>query len=172
MAPTERVALVTGGGGGIGRAIALALGSAGHAVAVADLRADQAEAEAIGSRGGERVLVVEDSAPLRRLSVRQLGDLGYAVMEAANGPEALAMLGSGVRVDLLFTDVAMPGGLDGQELAHRAQALRPGLKVLFTSGYTENAIIHHGRLDFGVLLLAKPYRKSELARMIRKALDG
>ena len=73
-------------------------------------------------------------------------------------------------IDLLFTDVIMPGAMNGRHLVDEALKRRPGLKTLYTSGYTENAIVHHGRLDSGVLLLAKPYRKSELARMIRLAL--
>jgi FixJ family two-component response regulator len=72
----------------------------------------------------------------------------------------------------LFTDVIMPGGIDGRQLADQALRRRPGLRILFTSGYTETAIVHHGRLDPGVLLLAKPYRKIDLARMVRKALDA
>jgi PAS domain S-box-containing protein len=135
------------------------------------VRADQTAAPTIGSRGGERVLVVEDNPPLRRLSARQLRDLGYAVIEAATGPEALAVLGSGVSVDLLFTDVVMPGGLDGQALAQRAQALRPGLKVLFTSGFTAAA---GAAVDAALAdrLLAKPFRKTDLARRVRAILDA
>ncbi len=91
--------------------------------------------------------------------------------EAANGPEALTILGSEAGFDLLFTDVVMPGGLNGRELAREAHILRPDLPVLFTSGYTENAIVHHGRLDPGVHLLSKPYRLQELATKIRSALD-
>ena len=75
-------------------------------------------------------------------------------------------------VDLLFTDIIMPGGLNGRQLATEAQKRRPGLKVLYTSGYTENAIVHHGRLDAGLLLLPKPYVSSNLARMIRIALTS
>ncbi|MBV8168390.1 MAG: response regulator, partial [Alphaproteobacteria bacterium] len=133
--------------------------------------ADRVEAEAAGSRGGERVLVVEDNPALRRLSARQLRDLGYAVIEAANGPEALAMLGSGVSVELLFTDVVMPGGLDGQELAQRAQAMRPGLKVLFTSGFTAAAGTA-GDVALADRLLTKPFRKADLARRVRAILDA
>jgi FixJ family two-component response regulator len=73
---------------------------------------------------------------------------------------------------LLFTDVIMPGGMSGRELAEKALKLRPGVKVLYTSGYTDNAIVHQGRLDPGVLLLTKPYRKSQLANMVRRALTG
>ena len=102
----------------------------------------------------------------------QLHSLGYVTLDAANAAEALAIVAAGRQFDLLFTDVIMPGAMNGRQLADEVQKARPGLKVLFTSGYTENAIIHHGRLDSGVLLLAKPYRKSDLAAMIRKALAG
>lgn len=98
--------------------------------------------------------------------------LGYTTLEAANAKQALELINSGAAIDLLFTDVIMPGSMNGRLLADEALKLRAGLKVLFTSGYTENAIVHHGRLDAGVLLLAKPYRKPELARMIRTALDN
>ena len=102
----------------------------------------------------------------------QLHSLGYVTLDAANAAEALAIVEAGKPFDLLFTDVIMPGTMNGRQLANEMAKTRPGLKVLFTSGYTENAIIHHGRLDSGVLLLAKPYRKSDLAAMIRKALAG
>jgi CheY-like chemotaxis protein len=102
----------------------------------------------------------------------QLRSLGYVTLDAANAAEALAIVRAEHRFDLLFTDVIMPGTMNGRQLADAALMLRPDMKVLFTSGYTENAIIHHGRLDSGVLLLAKPYRKSDMARMIRTALDG
>jgi CheY-like chemotaxis protein len=101
----------------------------------------------------------------------QLTGLGYTALTAVNGSEALARIDDGERFDLLFTDVIMPGTLNGRQLADEAAKRRP-IKVLFTSGYTENAIVHHGRLDPGVLLLAKPYRKSDLARMVRTALAG
>jgi CheY-like chemotaxis protein len=102
----------------------------------------------------------------------QLQSLGYQTLSAANGVEALAIADSGAAFDLLFTDVIMPGGLNGRQLAAQMMQRRSPLKVLFTSGYTENAIIHHGRLDSGVLLLAKPYRKFDLARMLRVALTS
>jgi CheY-like chemotaxis protein len=106
---------------------------------------------------------------VRDYVLTQLHSFGYVTLDAANASEALAMVKSGAAFDLLFTDVIMPG-LNGRQLADEILKIRPGLKVLFTSGYTENAIIHHGRLDEGVLLLAKPYRKSDMAIMIRKAL--
>jgi CheY-like chemotaxis protein len=104
--------------------------------------------------------------------VAMLNDLGYRVLKAKDAQSALSIIESGMPIDLLFTDVIMPGAMNGRQLADEMARLRPGLRVLFTSGYTENAIIHHGRLDSGVLLLAKPYRKSELAGMIRAALSG
>jgi len=120
--------------------------------------------------GTETILVVEDDAMVRQFLIGQLHGLGYKTLTAANAQAALAHVESGAQFDLLFTDVIMPGGMNGRELAEKIAKLRPGVKRLFTSGYTENAIVHHGRLDAGVLLLTKPYRKSDLARMIRLAL--
>jgi nitrogen-specific signal transduction histidine kinase len=122
--------------------------------------------------GHETILVVEDDKLVRDFVLTQLHSLGYVTLDAANGAEALAIAEAGHEFDLLFTDVIMPGAMNGRQLADEIQKSRPGLKVLFTSGYTENAIIHHGRLDSGILLLAKPYRKSDMAVMIRKALIG
>ena len=107
---------------------------------------------------------------MRKYVLTQIASLGYSTLEAANATEALKIIDDGAAIDLLFTDVIMPGGMNGRQLATEAQKRRPELKVLFTSGYTENAIVHHGRLDAGVLLLAKPYVSSDLARMIRTAL--
>jgi PAS domain S-box-containing protein len=120
--------------------------------------------------GDERILIVEDDALVRQYVVTQVKSLGYTALEAANAAEALVIIDADENIDLLFTDVIMPGHMNGRQLADEAARRRPGLKTLFTSGYTENAIVHHGRLDSGVLLLAKPYRKSELARMLRTAL--
>jgi PAS domain S-box-containing protein len=122
--------------------------------------------------GHEIVLVVEDDALVRKYVVAQIESLGYAALEASNAAAALVILNSNPAIDLLFTDVIMPGSMNGRQLVDEALKRRPTLKVLFTSGYTENAIIHHGRLDSGVLLLAKPYRKADLARMLRRAIDG
>jgi PAS domain S-box-containing protein len=121
--------------------------------------------------GHETILVVEDDMLVRNYVLTQLHSLGYVTLDAANATEALLLARNGQPFDLLFTDVIMPG-MNGRQLADEMARIRPGLKVLFTSGYTENAIIHHGRLDEGVLLLAKPYRKSDMAIMIRKALAG
>ncbi|MBX3620709.1 MAG: response regulator [Rhizobacter sp.] len=123
------------------------------------------------SGGQETILVVEDDEMVRRYACQQLRSLGYRVIDVDNGVDALAFIERHDGVDLLFTDVVMPGGMNGRALADAARKQRPGLRVLYTSGYTENAIVHHGRLDPGVLLLAKPYRLVELARAIRSALS-
>jgi CheY-like chemotaxis protein len=115
---------------------------------------------------------VEDDALVRKYVVSQVASLGYTTLEAANAAEALEIIDKGGTIDLLFTDVIMPGAMNGRQLVDEALRRRPSLKTLFTSGYTENAVIQHGRLDPNVLLLAKPYRKGELARMIRVALGG
>jgi CheY-like chemotaxis protein len=120
--------------------------------------------------GSETILIVEDDALVRTYVSTQLRGLDYETLAAANGIEALALADSGTAFDLLFTDVIMPGRMNGRKLAEEMAKRRAPLRVLFTSGYTENAIIHHGRLDPGVLLLTKPYRQPDLARMIRLAL--
>jgi PAS domain S-box-containing protein len=119
--------------------------------------------------GSETILVVEDDALVRDFVVAQLQSLGYKTIAAADGREALSHVQSGAAFDLLFTDVILPGGINGRELADEVAKRRPGTRVLYTSGYTDNAIEHHGRLDEGVLLLSKPYRKSQLAHMVRVA---
>jgi len=122
--------------------------------------------------GSETILVVEDNRNVRDYVAGQLRRLGYQVIEAANGVYALALLERAPEVELLFTDVVMPGGMNGRELADEACRRRPGLKVLFTTGYTESAIVHQGRLDPGVELLGKPYSRHDLARKVRAVLDG
>lgn len=122
--------------------------------------------------GSERILVVEDDDLVREFVCNQLLVLGYRVLSASNAAEALEILRSDEKIDLLFTDIVMPGELNGRQLADEAQKLRLGLKILYTSGYTENAIVHHGRLDPGVQLLSKPYRRNELAQKIRLVLSG
>ncbi len=122
--------------------------------------------------GRERILVVEDDALVREHLMSQLDELGYEVRGAGSGPEALEVLRDGERFDLLFTDVVMPGGMNGRQLADEAHKLDPAMRVLFTSGYSENAIVHHGRLDRGVQLIGKPYRRQDLALKVREVLDS
>jgi signal transduction histidine kinase len=120
--------------------------------------------------GHETILVVEDDHLVRTFVVGQIQSLGYLTLAAVNAAEALAVIDGPQEIDLLFTDMIMPGSMNGRQLADAALQRRSSLKTLFTSGYSNEAIIHHGHLDAGVLLLAKPYRKADLARMIRAAL--
>jgi CheY-like chemotaxis protein len=122
--------------------------------------------------GSETILVVEDDSLVRNFVVAQLQGLGYQTIAAADSRAAMALVENGTPFDLLFTDVILSGGMTGRQLAEAVARHRPGLKVLYTSGYTDNSIVHHGRLDQGVLLLTKPYRKPQLAQMIRQALRG
>ena len=122
--------------------------------------------------GSETILVVEDDSLVRNFVIAQLQALGYKTIAAADSRAAMALIENGEPFDLLFTDVIMPGGMTGRQLADEVIKRRPGMKVLYTSGYTDNAIVHHGRLDEGVLLLTKPYRKTQLAQMVRQALKG
>jgi signal transduction histidine kinase len=124
-----------------------------------------------GIEGGqETILVVEDDNLVRTFVVGQIASLGYATLSAINAAEALLIIDSARHIDLLFTDMIMPGSMNGRQLADAALQRRASLKILFTSGYSNEVIIHHGHLDAGVLLLAKPYRRSDLARMLRAAL--
>jgi signal transduction histidine kinase len=120
--------------------------------------------------GHETILVVEDDNLVRTFVVGQITSLGYATLSAINAAEALLIIDGPQHIDLLFTDMIMPGSMNGRQLADAALQRRASLKILFTSGYSNEVIIHHGHLDAGVLLLAKPYRKSDLARMLRAAL--
>jgi PAS domain S-box-containing protein len=135
-----------------------------------DVAAPMASLPAVG--GSETVLVAEDDDEVRSTVVEMLSDLGYRVLTARDAAGALAILESGVAVDVLFTDVVMPGNLRSPELARRARALLPGIAVLFTSGYTQNAIVHGGRLDAGVELLGKPYTVEALARKLRHVIGN
>jgi PAS domain S-box-containing protein len=120
---------------------------------------------------GEAILVVEDDPHVRSLTVRMLERLGYRVHLAEDGPTALARLEEHSDISLLFTDIVLPRGMNGVELSKIVRRLRPDLPVLYTSGYTENAVIHHGRLDPGVQLLEKPFTRADLARHVRLAFS-
>jgi len=121
--------------------------------------------------GGETVLAVDDNKDVLKTVARQLGDLGYNVVTASSGFAALSMLERGVAVDLLFTDVVMPGGMSGKDLADEALRRYPGLKVLLTSGFTDAFLANDAALESRYSLLNKPYRKPDLARAVRQALD-
>jgi PAS domain S-box-containing protein len=121
--------------------------------------------------GTETILCVEDDRDVRQFVSLQLESLGYKVIPAANAAEALAIAGQGTPFDLLFTDIVMAGALNGRELADEMVAMRPSLRVLFTSGYAHDAPHAPGRATVGAPLLTKPYRKAELARMLRRCLD-
>jgi len=141
------------------------------------LRADAPEVlttvptEQLRARGEEIVLVVEDEERVRHISVDALRDLGYTVVQAADASQALALLEMQPRVDLLFTDIVMPD-MNGRKLADEAVRRRPGMKVLYTTGYTRNAIVHNGMLDADVAFLPKPFTYEQLALKLRQVLDG
>jgi CheY-like chemotaxis protein len=122
------------------------------------------------SSEGEVILMVEDNDDVRAYSKMILTELGYTVIEASEAQAALEVLGTDQRIDLLFTDVVLPGRT-GRQLADEALKLRPGLRVLFTTGYSRNAIVHQGRLDAGVQLISKPFTFEQLAARIRDVLD-
>jgi signal transduction histidine kinase/CheY-like chemotaxis protein len=120
----------------------------------------------------ETILLVEDNDGVRDYATRVLEELGYHVIGTADAREALALLAKRRKIDLLFTDVVLPGAITGRMLADKAKAMKPALPVLFTTGYTRNAIVHQGRLDPDVHLLNKPYTQQELARKVRALLDA
>jgi PAS domain S-box-containing protein len=138
-----------------------------------DSPAEISEAARSVARGaGETILVVDDETDVRSLAVEILLELGYVVLDAPDGPAALRILDAHREIELLLTDVGLPGGMNGRQLADEAKRRRARLKVLFTSGYARNAIVHHGRLDPGVELLAKPFTYATLAARVRRILDA
>ncbi len=153
-----------------GRGTCISIHLPRHAAAAAPAAADPDADDAPG--GSERVLLVEDDVLVREFARSQLLSLGYQVTVAGSGREALEVLASDRPFDLLLTDVLMPGGINGRQLADRALQMRPGLRVLFSSGHSVDALAEQGRLPAGVQMLAKPYRKTVLARRVRQALAG
>jgi CheY-like chemotaxis protein len=119
----------------------------------------------------ETVLVVEDDPFVRSYAITRVQNLGYSVIAAVDGNDALQKLRTDIRVDILFTDIVMPGAINGWELADRARRLRPGLPGLLTSGYALETLVQHGRLHAGAAVLTKPYRKADLARCLREILN-
>jgi CheY-like chemotaxis protein len=132
---------------------------------------DQAE-KAVAPRAeqGETVLVVDDEPTVRMLVTEVLTDLGYIAIEAVDGPAGLQVLRSNARIDLLVTDVGLPGGMNGRQVADAARVVRPRLKVLFITGYAENAVLSHGHLDPGMHVLTKPFAMEVLASRIRELI--
>lgn len=141
---------------------------------IEDYSVDDASVQTIVPEGTteETILVVEDDDDVRTYSVDILRELGYRVIEAHDGPSALRLLERQTRIDLLFTDIVLPSGLTGAQVAAEVRKLRPGIRVLFTTGYARNAIVHHGRLDAGVNLIPKPFTYAQLAAKVRDVLDA
>jgi CheY-like chemotaxis protein len=121
--------------------------------------------------GSETILLVEDDEDVRLTTTDMLSQLGYSVLRAKDADGALVIIDSGAKIDLLFTDIVMPGSLRAPELAHKAQQKIPGIAVLFTTGYADNAAIHNGHFEGGINLITKPYARDELGRKLRQVLS-
>jgi CheY-like chemotaxis protein len=154
---------------GVGTTMKIYLPRSTAEVGATDLPARPSDAVA-GGRREEIILVVEDDDRVRRMSVDALRELGYTVVHASDATGALKLLEQPSRFCLLFTDVVMPD-MDGRRLADQARMTRPDLKVLYTTGYTKNAIVHNGMLDADVAFLAKPFTVEQLAAKVRQVLD-
>jgi CheY-like chemotaxis protein len=137
----------------------------------ADEKAPQRPVSSSIAHGTGVVLLVEDEPAIRETTRTFLKDLGYRVLEAPSGPKAIAMLEKSEPVDILFTDVILPHGMNGVEIARQALRIRPNLKVLFASGYTKEILVHEARLGTDVTLLQKPYRKHQLAEALKTLLE-
>jgi CheY-like chemotaxis protein len=121
---------------------------------------------------GETVLVIDDEAPIRMLIADVLEEAGYRVLEAGDGPSGLKILQSDVCIDLLITDVGLPGGINGRQVADAARTARPDLKVLFVTGYAENAVIGNGHLDAGMQVITKPFAMTALGARVREVIES
>jgi PAS domain S-box-containing protein len=133
---------------------------------------EKSEKKTVPLGDGETVLIVEDDSGLRDLAIKTISSLGYKAVAAPDGKSALAVMDAGLRIDILFTDVVLPNGMNGVALAAEASVRQANLRILYTSGYTKNAILDSGVVDDGIELLGKPYRRAELARLLRDVLDG
>lgn len=122
--------------------------------------------------GSETILVVEDDPEVRIATAVLLDMLGYKTLEAGTVQEGVDLFTANTNIDMILSDVILPGGENGADLARRARALRPDIKILFMSGYTEDVITHNGRLDAGVMLLHKPFTRIQLAEKVRAVIDG
>ncbi|MFT5182104.1 MAG: PAS domain S-box-containing protein [Alphaproteobacteria bacterium] len=154
---------------GVGTTVSLYLPQNGGAAASAD---KQLGSPKESGQQGVTVLVVEDDHRVRATTIARVKELGYTVLEASDGATALEVLKQSPAVDVLFTDIVMPGGMMGNELAQEARRLYPNIKVLFTSGYTEQASVQAGTMEEGGALLTKPYRRADLASKLREVIDG
>ena len=119
-----------------------------------------------------RILVVDDEPLIRMVAVETLEDLGYRTLEAADGPSALRLLATDAAIDLFVTDVGLPNGMNGRQLAEAARATRPGLRVLFVTGYAENAFLNHGQLEPGMHIMTKPFLSDAFARRVQELLSN
>jgi CheY-like chemotaxis protein len=131
-----------------------------------------APSEGRPSGDGEVVLVIDDEPTIRMLIAEVLEELGYSIMEAWDGASGMRVLQSDLRIDLLITDVGLPNGMNGRQVADAARQKRPNLKVLFITGYAENAVIGNGHLDKGMQVIAKPFEMNALVRKIRELVKG
>jgi CheY-like chemotaxis protein len=138
--------------------------------ATAEEPAAAEEQEPPRANGGETVLVVDDEPLVRMLAVEQLEELGYHVIEAGDGQSALKVLSSTRPISLLITDVGLPGGINGRQLADAARTGRPDLEVLFITGYAENAVLNHGHLDAGMHVITKPFQMDTFARRVKELI--
>ena len=154
----------------VGRGTTVSLYLPRHAGAADATDASAEFADAPRANVGETVLVVDDEPTIRMLIADVLGDLGYTAIEAADGAAGLTVLGSNARIDLLVTDVGLPNGMNGRQVADAARQLRPDLKVLFITGYAETSVLDHGRLEPGMHVLKKPFSTDDLAGRIRDLL--
>jgi len=145
------------------------LSHAGEFAAIPEEMTQRAEPNEL-ARASETILLVEDNDDVRQYAKLALEELGYKVLVADDSAGALRIVDDGAHIDLLFTDIVLPGGMNGRHVSKEVLKTRPGLAVLFTIGYTPNAIIHHGRLDPDVQLLSKPYTQNDLSRKIRRVL--
>ncbi len=122
-------------------------------------------------RGSATILVVEDDAAVREIATAILSELGYRIFEAGDGEEGLRVFGAhAAAISMVLTDVVLPGKVRGREMAEQIKAIRPDVQILYMSGYTENSIVHHGRLDDGVQLVSKPFKREQLARKVAETL--
>ncbi len=134
------------------------------------VEADPVRAPMVVADTGKRVLVIDDEPTVRLLIVDTLDELGYACEEAGDGPSALRILDTSLKIDLLITDVGLPGGMNGRQIAERARQLRPDLKIMFITGYAENAVLNHGHIERGMQVLTKPFAVSDLTARVERLL--